>query len=238
MPLDFEKLLFRASSVGYLMVEPKSKSETISETTKTHLIDVYVSKRYGRKSDISSKAIEKGLAVEEDSITLYSRLKGIFIRKNERMFKNDFLQGTPDAIIGGVVVDFKSSWDIFTFHRSKFGKLNQQYYWQLQTYMYLTGCKSAKLVYCLIDTPQLMIEDEKRRLGWKMGLIDPTVNEDWVNASERLEEKMVYSDIPISERAHEVKINYDPQAMDRVCQRVIDCRHYMKEHFTDSKIFA
>lgn len=235
--LDFDKILFRASSVGYLMVEPKNKSETISETTKTHLIDVYVSKRYGRKSDISSKAIEKGLAMEEDSITLYSRLKGVFFRKNEQTFKNDFVQGTPDTIIDGVVIDFKSSWDIFTFHRSKFGKLNQQYYWQLQTYMALTGCKSAKLVYCLTDTPDVMIEDEKRRLGWKMGLIDPTANDDWNEASEQLEKSMKYADIPITERIHEIDVPANAIDIMSIYKRVFQCREYMKEQFTP-KIFA
>jgi hypothetical protein len=77
------------------MTESRTKND-LSETTKTHLIDVYVANRYGRQEDIQSKFIEKGLAVEEDSITLYSRIKKDFYKKNEDHLKNSWIKGTPD----------------------------------------------------------------------------------------------------------------------------------------------
>jgi len=66
------------------MVEPRSKNELLSETTKKYLREVMIYEKYGRKKDISNKYIEKGLAVEEDAITLYSRFTKVFYKKNEK----------------------------------------------------------------------------------------------------------------------------------------------------------
>ena len=60
----------------------------LSETTKTHLIDKFVSYKYGRNTDIKNKYITKGLEVEEDSITLFSQYSKTFYRKNEERLTN------------------------------------------------------------------------------------------------------------------------------------------------------
>lgn len=132
------------------MVEPRSKNELLSETTKKYLREVMIYEKYGRKKDISNKYIEKGLAVEEDAITLYSRFTKVFYKKNEKQLKNEQITGTPDLYEGdniesaSLILDIKSSWDIFTFFNSKLDALNKDYYWQLQGYMALTGATKAK----------------------------------------------------------------------------------------------
>ena len=152
------------------MTQPRAKGEELSETCKTYLTEVYVNERFKRRKEISNRYIEKGLAVEEDSITLYSRVKKVPFFKNEQRFSNDYIIGTPDHV-GEFVLDIKSSWDIFTFTNTTREDLNKNYYWQLQGYMALTGKREARLAYCLVDTPDQLIEDEKRKLAWKMGLI-------------------------------------------------------------------
>lgn len=82
------------------MTEPRSKSETISEGTKTHLADVFVSHKYGRNTNIENKYTIKGLQVEDDSITLYSRVKKHFYTKNQDHLSNAFIKGTPDLFKG------------------------------------------------------------------------------------------------------------------------------------------
>jgi len=228
-------ILFRSSSNGLLMTEPRSKSELISETTKGHLIDVFVSNKYGREDDIQNKYITKGLEVEEDSITLFSRHTKTFYKKNEERIYNEFVAGTPDLYEGdgiksaSMVIDIKSSWDIFTFFRNTPEKLNKLYYWQLQSYMWLTGAKSAKLVYCLTDTPLPMIEDEKRRLMWKMG-VATSENPDYLEACEKLEKNLLYPDIPIKERVKVFDIERNDVDIERLKQRVIQCREWMNEN--------
>lgn len=214
------------------MVEPKSKSEVIAQGVKTHLVDIFVSSKYGRKSDIKTKYTNKGLQVEEDSITLYSRATKILYKKNEERLSNEYVTGLPDLYEGEsitnaeLIIDIKSSWDIFTFFRSKTSPLNKLYYWQGQTYMALTGAKKFKLVYCLIKTPFTMIEDEKRKLSWSMGVIDPN-NKDYQEACQEIDRLMIYDDIDLNERYFEIDIDRNDEDIEKMYQRIKDCREWM-----------
>lgn len=232
--MDFSQTLFRCSSLGFIMTDPRSKGETLSETTKGHLIDVYVANRYGRQEDIQNKYIEKGLAVEEDSITLYSRMKKRFYPKNETHLSNQWIKGTPDLFTGEsinnaeTITDIKSSWDIYTFHRVLTKEINKMYYWQLQGYMDLSGAKSATLAYCLVNTPQQLIEDEKRRLMWKMGVATeetPLFKE----ACEELQRSMTFDDIPLHERLIEFHIERNEADIMKMHARVEECRKWLNE---------
>lgn len=242
--MNADAIKFRCSSLGYIMTEPRSKSEGLSETCKGHLADKYVSEKYGRKTDVQNKYTIKGLQVEEDSITLYSLSKRSFFKKNEQTLCNDFICGTPDLFQGDhieaatEVVDVKSSWDIFTFFRTTQDKLNKQYYWQLQGYMALTGAKTSRLVYCLVNTPESLINDEKRKLQWRMNVIDPDASKDYVEACKELDKLMVYDDIPREERLNEIIIPRDDKAIQSIYQRVKQCREYMNEKFFKQELKA
>lgn len=172
-----EEILFRCSSLHHLMTDPKpeavKRGELISEGTKTHLVDIYTSNTYNRHEDITSKFLEKGNEVEDDSITIISRITKTFLRKNEQHLKNYFIMGTPDLFIGEdihkaeVIRDAKSSWSVFTFMRAKHKPLEKSYYWQMQGYMALTGAKVAYVDYCLNNTPYSLVENELRKLSFK-----------------------------------------------------------------------
>jgi len=223
-----DNILFRCSSLGHIMTEAKGKTG-ISETCKKHLIDVYVSRTYGRNTNIHNRYTIKGLAVEEDSLTLYSRVSKKFYVKNEDNIKNEFICGTPDIIADDKVIDIKSSWDIITYYRNVFGDLNKQYYWQLQGYMALTGKDHAELAYCLVNTPDTLVNDQKRRLMWSMGLIDAT--QEFDEACAEIEKLAIYDDIPMQDRVHVIKIDRDEDALKKLYERVTACREYMNQTF-------
>lgn len=208
------------------MTEPQKKSETISETTKAYLVEVFVNEKYGRKSNLTNKYVTKGLEVEEDSLTIYSRFKKEIFFKNEEWLKNEFISGTPDIICDTKVIDIKSSWDIFTFFKNNGGKLNKDYYWQLQCYMALTKKNDSTLAYCLTNTPDMLIQDEKRKLMYKMGVIDD-VNEDFQKACAELDKLMTYDDIPLKEKVVEIDIQRNDIDIKRLYERVELCRDYM-----------
>lgn len=232
--MNFSNTLFRCSSLGHIMTEPRSKSETLSETCKTHLIDIYVANKYNRQSGIFNRYIEKGLMVEEDSITLYSRVKKSFFKKNENHLHNDFIKGTPDLFTGleiysaDTVIDLKSSWDIYTFFRVHAQPLNKMYYWQLQGYMALTGATNAKLAYCLVNTPETLITDEKRKLLYRMNVVTEE-NKDFQQACKELDESMKYDDILLNERVIEFEIARNDQDIEKLYKRVQQCREYLSE---------
>lgn len=235
----------RCSSLGYIMTEPRSKSESLSETCKGHLADVMVAAKYGRVKEIETRYTTKGLMVEEDSITLYSRITKQFFKKNEKQLHNEWITGTPDLYEGEgigaatVVHDIKSSWDIFTFFRQHEQALNKQYYWQMQGYMMLTGAQEARLAYCLINTPTILLMDEMRNLAYKMGAATEETPE-YIKACKELEKNAIYDDIPLNERCIIQTITRDDAAIERIKKRVEECREYMVQKwqalFTDTFI--
>lgn len=205
----------------------KQANPRLSETCARYLSELYVNLRYGRKKDITNKYIEKGLAVEEDSLTVYSRVHKLPFFKNQDQFEDDYITGTPDQIGAEDVLDIKSSWDIFTFFNTLKEDLNEKYYWQLQGYMSLTGRRSGRLAYCLVNTPDSLVNDEKRRAAWRMGLIDADASPLYKAVCEEIEKLSVYDDIPLKERVNEIKIPYDALAIERLHLRIDQCRKYM-----------
>lgn len=236
--MDFSTTLFRCSSLGHIMTEPKEKTKKdagdLSESAKTHLMDVYVSRKYGRRTDVFSKYLEKGLAVEEESITLYSRVKKEFFKKNDQHLTNEYIMGSLDLYKGKSileatrVVDIKSSWDIFTFFRNITKPINKDYYWQLQGYMALTGAKESTLAYCLVNTPELMILDEERKLMYRMNA-GTYENPEYIEACSELRKLAEYDDIPMSERVIEFTVERNDEDIERMYKKVQKCRSFLNE---------
>lgn len=191
----------RASALGKLMTSPRSKSETLSQTTKSYLEEWVKEQIYGVKKQINSKYIQKGLALEDTAIEFYSVAENkSFMIKNLDHFEDDFFTGTPDCIFEDVVYDFKTSWDCYTF--PLFDEVPEMgYYYQLQVYMHLTGLKKAKLVYTLQDTPDYLT----------------------------YEEPISYSHVENKYRIKEFDIDYDPQVIETAKAKIIECRDYVKE---------
>jgi hypothetical protein len=193
------------------MTEPKLKADKeaglLSEGAKTHVIDVMVSEKYQRREEVYSKFLEKGNEVEEDSITFLSLQKRAFYLKNETRLENDWIKGTPDLFVGEVIeratqiIDIKSSWDVFTFHRSMFKGLNQTYYWQMQGYMWLTGAESATISYCLVNATPDLITDEKYRCARAYRVSIDDQSPEFIKACQMIERNMIY-DLPAFQKTY------------------------------------
>lgn len=252
--MDASNILFRCSSLGHLMTESRSKTESISDTTKTHLIDVFVSTKYGRREEITGKFLDKGNEREEDSITLLSRVEKRFYKKNTTQLFNDFISGTPDLFLGKDVKnatetnDTKTSWSAHTFFRAQKDGINKMYYWQGMGYMALTKAKKHTVSYCLVNGTPKAIIDEKRKLAYSMGLID-TQNEEYkqkcrqieinhiFNLKEFLQENPYFEldnnpedwkyDIPMEERLYQVSFERDESEIKRLYDRIAECRNWM-----------
>lgn len=257
--MSADKILFRCSSLGHIMTEPKTKAAQlageISETCKTHLIDVFIAAQYNRHTDIESKFLKKGNASEEDSITLYSLLNKRFFKKNEERLSNLFISGTPDLFRGESVrnadeiIDTKTSWDVFTYFRAKHKDLADQYYWQGQGYMALSGAKKHTVAYCLVNTPYHLITNEIYRESFKhpegtpaaveLNLIanmvyDRKTFEEYVGKRDltihATEEIKNFIEIPLEERLHEFTVDRNDEDIEKIYSKVKKCRQYMNTH--------
>ena len=151
---------FRCSSLGKLMTEPRSKSEgVLSVGAKTYIRELAAQEIFGVEFEISSKAIEKGIEVEGDSIDLLNSARGLSLFKNTERKSNDFITGECDLFDSDAKRghDIKSSWSIATFPITVADCEDRLYEWQMRGYMALWDADEWEVNYCLVDTPDRLI---------------------------------------------------------------------------------
>jgi hypothetical protein len=211
---------------------------TLSDGAKTHLMDLYVSITTGRNTDIENKYIKKGNNVEEDALTLYSRVKKQMFRKNEEHLKNDYIMGTPDTFTGEsifnaeFVPDMKSSWDLYTFYRTFTKPLANIYFWQTVGYQWLTNAKSGSIAFCLVDTPEPLIEAEIKRVWYKMG--QPLDNDkNFIEMQQEIRKSLTYDDIDFRKRLLEYFVEWQDDYAVKIKKYVIAGREYLAKLHAD-----
>lgn len=205
------------------LIEQKKAKPKLSTGAKSYLQDLHKREMTGRQDQIRSKYLDKGIQVEEQSLTLYSKVYGKLLIKNKKRYTNEYLTGEPDNT-QEIIRDIKSSWDIMTFPLYDEEVKNHDYLWQGQGYMELTGLKMFELIYCLVDTPAPLIEDEKRRTAWKLALID---------LPQELEAEIVnnltYSDLPMELRVKVFKEAYSSEKITLLYKYLDLARIYLNE---------
>jgi hypothetical protein len=204
------------------MTSPRTKGELLSQTAKTYIEEEVLRAKYGVIKTFSSRYTDKGNLVEDEAIDMASNALELgFLYKNHEHFENEWLTGTPDVNTNDILLDVKSSWDATTFPFFATEIPTKDYYFQLQGYMELTGKTEALLVYCLVNTPADMIEDEIRRAHWAARLIDE---------SQELRDEVLkrhsFDHIPDNRRVKVFKVEKDEQVIAEIKERVELCREY------------
>jgi hypothetical protein len=139
----------RPSSLSKLMGKLKKDGE-LPQTCITYLKEWYS----GDTEEIVSKYLTKGILLENEAIEFATKVLygGIKAYKNEDIYANEWMVGTPDVILENSIIDTKCSWNRKTFLDSAL-ELNTDYEWQLRAYMMLCNKEYATLFYYLGDTP-------------------------------------------------------------------------------------
>jgi hypothetical protein len=216
------------------MTEPQAKADkdagNLSKTAKTHLLEIYIAEKYGRRKDVQTKQMKKGIQVEDDSIALLSEYMDKPFSKNSERFTNDYITGHPDILdlseSGLKIWDVKSSYDLFTFLGNLPEKLKDLYYWQLQSYMWLTGAVESSIAYCLVNTPFGIIEQEKKSLLYRMDVISEESPE-YVLEASKLELNMMFDDIDIKERILIFPVQRNEEDIQLIQDKVEKARAYL-----------
>ena len=216
----------RASQLGKVMTSPKTKGEVLSKTCKTYIQELAIENTYGIRKEFWSRYTDKGNECEEEAIELVNDVLNLgFIFKNDENLTNDWITGTPDVNTNEILLDVKCSYDGITFFQKTFEDdieaLNKDYYYQLQGYMWLTGKSESLLCYCLVNTPFQIVEDEVRREHWKQGLIDESLD-----VRDFVQKKHNFDHIPKEKRLKVFKIAKDEEIIEKIKQRVEECREY------------
>jgi D-ribose pyranose/furanose isomerase RbsD len=78
-----------------------------------------------------------------------------------------------------------------------------------------------------IGQAKALIFDEQRRLQWKMNATDETP--EYIEACETIENNLVYKDIDISERIHEIHLEYNTELIEKLQDRITLSRIWLQE---------
>jgi len=215
----------RCSSLGKIMTSPKSKGEVLSQTAKTYLKELVLEEKFGIRKDFSSKHTDKGIQQEDLAIEMASQvLKLPFALKNSEYFENEFIKGTPDLILDDEIIDIKCSWDGTTFPWFEDELPNKDYFWQLVGYMWLTGRTKARIVYCLVDTPEDIVQDEIRRTSWKKFEIDVTEE-----TETEVRAKHEFSHISENKRVRTYLVELNDANIEQVKEKLSEAKKYYDE---------
>lgn len=161
------EILFRCSSIGKLMTEPKTKTEgPLSVGAKTYIRELAQQEIFGVEFEFSSKETQKGIEVEDLSIALLNRVRGLSLAKNAERKTNGLITGECDLYDAARRRghDLKSSWSAKTFPGWAKDCEDKLYEWQMRGYMWLWDADEWEVNYALVDTPDRLIGYEPLQL--------------------------------------------------------------------------
>lgn len=166
-------MIFRCSSLAKLMTNPRTKSESLSETAKSHIKKIAKEYFYGYTTDFETKQMRKGTEYEMESIALVNSVwfGSNFVKNNIRETQG-YLSGHPDIITDDSIIDIKTSWSLETF--PALPEDADSYEWQVRGYMHLFNKPRAFVIFCMIDTDDDLLSDWDNKEIHKVSHIDPT----------------------------------------------------------------
>jgi hypothetical protein len=235
--MNWNEVKFRASSWGGLLTEPQSKaareSGELSKTCQKELIKIYNQEVFGRKKDIVTKQMDKGIQAEPESIHLLSMVDGVLYEKNQERLENEWFCGHPDVFIGETIMncdeiwDIKTSWDLDSFMPKLVEDPDSGYEAQLQCYYSLSGAKRGGIAYCLVSIPENLLMEEKRRLLFNMN-VATELNHDYIEAATQLEKNLVFDDIPMHLRVIKQEVPRNDEMIEKMKDKVPVLRNWLQ----------
>lgn len=222
----FDNWVCRCSALGNII----SKRGKLTQTNMTYLDEVFISEIYGTRREAYGKALEKGIACEEDGFKMLNDVfyKGRFVAKVKEPKMGEYLKGTPDTIIDECVTDIKNALDLFTFAKAQMTWL---YEWQVKGYMMLYDLPRGRLFYCLNNMPDYMVAEEQRKMFYFKRKWATMEDEGYLAACEELEKAHNYDKMPIYERFKFWDLERDQDEDIRIENAVEGARQYLNEKY-------
>jgi hypothetical protein len=94
--------------------------------------------------------------------------------------------------------------------------------------MWLTGTRNATIAYCLVNTPENIIQQEKYYLLKKMDVISEESPE-FIKEAMKIEFNMTFDDISINERILTFNISRSEDDILRIENKVLKARTFLQE---------
>ena len=150
-------MIFRCSSLGKIMTNPRTKGEVLSETAKSYIRQMAKEDFYGYNSELNNKYLTKGINQELESIELLNAVRFEDYMKNTERITTNLLTGECDIITEDTIIDIKTSWSLETFPATPSEAHDKDYEWQVRGYMMLYNRPKAEVVFTMVSTdPELL----------------------------------------------------------------------------------
>lgn len=153
-------ILFRCSSIGKLMTEPRTKAEgPLSVGAKTYIRELAAQEIFGVDFEFSSRETMKGDECEPLSIALLNRVRGLSLVKNTERRSDRLLTGECDLFDAPRRRghDLKTAWSIKTFPLLPEAAEDKLYEWQMRGYMQLWDADEWEVNHALVSTPEHLL---------------------------------------------------------------------------------
>lgn len=163
-------ILFRASMIGRIMTEPRSKSEgPLSQGAKSAIRDMAAQQILGIDFEISGKELAKGIECEPEAVGLLNRVLGLSLVKNTERRTLGGTTGECDLFDAPrrEGFDLKCAWSAATFPilpDDIGGSQRNVYEWQCRTYMAQWDADRWTVAYALVNTPERLIGYEPQSM--------------------------------------------------------------------------
>jgi len=225
-----DKIRFRASQVGKLMTNPRSKKDreagVLSQTAKSMIEERFLEVQYGAREPIVTDEMLKGHIVESDSVRLLN--EALPVSEYRQLYRgkrkhNDYFSGTCDILLSNAVEDIKSSWSLKTFFNVRENNIPDIYYAQGQVYMDLFERDTFRLCYALISTPDELLNGAERRLLYKF---NGEESNDYQQAVQQLWSIHKVDHIPAQDRVKVFHFKRDEEYLTELKSRVEKAREY------------
>jgi hypothetical protein len=148
----------------------------LSDGAKSYVMGIVDQIVYDYKyKNPETKEMQKGNMCELDSIDLYNEVNFTRHVKNEVRIKGEFIQGECDIYdeLGDIIKDVKTSWSTETFPKLPEHIKVGGYEWQGRGYMMLWKRSKFELAFCLVSTPEQLIEWEENTTMHEVDDIPP-----------------------------------------------------------------
>lgn len=138
-----------SSEIYKIMGEGKSKTELLSETAKTYLLEKLSEKLGGFSAPAVGSALDWGTDLEETAREIYQASTGNVATKCSFISVDDHYGGSPDSLVGTEgTVEIKCPYNSVNHFKyglittdAEFKKASPAYYYQSISHMNVTGAK-------------------------------------------------------------------------------------------------
>ncbi len=203
----------------------------LSKTAINYLTKRFAYEKYAKKMAAKGRSMvfhEKGNILEGEAIELLSKLDKVKYCKNTDVATNEYMLGKCDVYSPerGAILDIKVAWNINTFLSTLNAPLKSLYWYQMQGYLELHDLAFGEVCFCLLNTPEDMVEREKLKMlnNYVFGVIN---REDYEKGMESLELSLSYDKIPLKRRVIKFRVNRAPEIMPKVYKKVERCREWL-----------